>query len=581
MGKPLAAIFIALLLYCLTILFTRAPVYADCSPSCGSIDECKQKIAECTKLLEISVSATRPHAQKVAGLERDINAIGANIASLAKQIDLKKKDIDENEKKLASRQRILETMLRAFYKREHQTGAEFFFITLLTTPNLGETFQVVGYRQSLVDQEKKIITNLVLQITDLAAAKQKLEETQNWLTANRAGLEKTLAPVKDLVTRARAYQSQLSSTVGVLSTRQQELLAEKTGGVFSASVGNVSPSDDPSARPTFDPGFRPAFAGFSFGIPHRYGLSQFGAFGRAKVGQKAEDILTTYYTGVELKKDYSLPGDIGVIGYGRISLDDYMKGIGEVPNSWGDEGGMEAIKAQAVAVRSYALAVTDNGSGSICPTEQCQVYLGYKKGGNWERAVDETKNWVLVKDGKPIAAYYSASAGGFTLNHPTHSHLRGLKDAHSGGWPDDAYENYKYANSPFFYVGCYRPRCLKSRSSSRSHPWLTKDEFVDIVNAVFLFLKDNSALSHLSQTDKPSSDTWSRDEVRQRLGADAVSEVTNASVTYHTSGYTSNVHLETDKGGQDVSGDTFRQIFNIRAPGEIWLASSLFNIEKK
>lgn len=554
----------------------------ECSPSCSSIDECKRKIEECQKLLELSVKATEPHAQAAAALERNINSIEANIKSLSAQIEIKKDQIAADSQKLASRQVILDTQIRDFYKRDYLSGFEYFLSLLLSGQDLGESVQLLGYRQSLIDQEKKIITSIVLEVVDLDNAKRKLEETQLWLANQKTNLETTLAPIRDLVNRAKAYQTQLSQTVGTLTARQQELLAEKTGGVFSASVGNVAPSDDPNARPDFKPGFSPAFAGFSFGIPHRYGMSQFGAFGRAKAGQNAESILSAYYSGVELKEEYSLPADLGVDGYGRVSFDDYMKGIGEVPNSWGDEGGFEALKAQAVAARSYALAVTNNGSGSICPTEQCQVYLGYKKGGNWERAVEETKNWVLVKDGKPAVTYYSASAGGYTLAHGSYSYLQNIRDVPGGGnWPDDAYESYKYAKSPFFYVGCYRPRCLKSRSASRSHPWLTRDEFVDIVNSVLLYTKDNGTISHLSQTDKPNSDTWSRDEVRSRLGGDAISDVTGTSVSYSVSGYTNTVYIDTDKGRKEFAASTFRQIFNLRAPGEIWLASTLFNLEKK
>ena len=109
------------------------------------------------------------------------------------------------------------------------------------------------------------------------------------------------------------------------------------------------------------------------------------------------------------------------------------------------------------------------------------------------------------------------------------------------------------------------------------NPWLNKDEFVDIVNAVLLFVKDNGILSHLSQTDKANSDTWSREEVRNRLGGEAISQVSNISVTYSTGGYTSVVHID----GKNIDGGVFRQIFNIRAPGEIWLASTLFNFEKR
>ena len=100
---------------------------------------------------------------------------------------------------------------------------------------------------------------------------------------------------------------------------------------------------------------------------------------------------------------------------------------------------------------------------------------------------------------------------------------------------------------------------------------------MDVVNAVLLFNKDNGSLSHLGQTDKSNPDTWSRDEVRSHLGGDAIGSVDSISVTYSTGGFTSTVHIN----GKDINGSTFRQIFNLRAPGEIWLASELFNIEKK
>jgi peptidoglycan hydrolase-like amidase len=307
-------------------------------------------------------------------------------------------------------------------------------------------------------------------------------------------------------------------------------------------------------------------------------MSQYGAFGRAKSGQSAESILAAYYPGTELKKDYKTDINISVSDYGTSwNIEDYVKRIYEVPNSWGDDGGYESLKAQAVAARSYALAYTNNGSKSICATESCQVAKTDPKGGNWERAVNDTKGWVLVSGGQPYSAWYAASSGGY--NTP------GGWDTKCGNqscWTNDAYE--KIAGSPWFYKAWYKPR---GSSASRSNAWLSKDEFVDIVNCVILFKKDSGSLSHLSQTDKSNSDTWSRDEVKNRLGGDAVSSIGSVSVSYSTNGYTSSVSFSSttfsDNQYKDRSfdGESFRQIFNIRAPGEIWLASTLYNIEKK
>ncbi len=578
--KKLAAVVGILFALSAFRLTLSAPIFsAECSSSCSN-DDLDNCIKECNKLLDISINATKPHEQRMEQLQETIANIDANVETLTGLIARKKAQIETQEKKLGGQQKDFEVKVRNYYEKSYQFGTNYLYTVLFSHHNTGDAVRNISYRQNFINSDKQTITNLVLQLIDLNKARETLEENQNQLTNQKAQLETILAPIRDLVKGAKAYQSQLSQTAAGLTKRQEELLAQKTGN-FQTSVGDVPPADDPASRPDYNPGFSPAYAGFSFGAPHRKGMSQYGAFGRAKQGQSAEDILKAYYGGsIEIKKDYSTSVNIAVQGYGTYKIEDYVKRIYEVPNSWGDEGGYEALKAQAVAARSYALAYTSNGSGSICASESCQVFQAGEKGGNWGRAVDETRGWVLVANGQPFSAWYAATSGGYNYSYAANGYSTpGGWDTKCGNqscWTNDAYE--KIAGSPWFYKAWYRPRYT---SPSRSHPWLNKEEFVDIVNAVLLFVKDNGTLSHLSQTDKSNPDTWSRDEVRSHLGGDAVSEVNGISVTYSTGGYTSSVHLETDKGGKDIGGDIFRQIFNIRAPGEIWLASALFNIEKK
>lgn len=573
---------IVLLLLLIPFLFLKTVlVYAEeCSSSCSGIDECQSKINECQKLLQISVSSTKPHEEKIGELQNNVDAIEANIKSLNVQIEKKKVDIANGEAKLSVRQNRFEVEVRNFYKKDYQSGVVYALSTLFTGQNVGQTMQELGYRQNLIGQQKRLIAGLVVEIVDLSEAKKKLEETQTWLASKQVSLEQTLVPIRKLVAEAKTYQSQINQTVGALSARQQQLLAEKTGN-FTTSVGDVPAADDPASRPNYNPGFSPAFAGFAFGAPHRKGMSQYGALGRAKSGQNADEILHAYYgSGIEIKKDYNTGININVEGYGSYNLEEYAKRIYEMPGSWGDEGGFEALKAQAVAARSYALARTNNGSGSICATEACQVFKPEPKGGNWERAVNETRGWVLVANGQPFSSWYAASSGGFNYSYSSQGYTSpggwDTKCGNQGCWTGDAYE--KIAGSPWFYKAWYKPR---GSSASRSHPWLNQDEFSDIVNSTLLFMKDGGALSHLGQTDKSNPDTWSRDEVRNRLGGEAIGSVSSVSVSYSTSGVTGNIVLGTDKGTKNIPGDKFREIFNLRAPGEIYIPSALFNLEKK
>ncbi|WP_207841535.1 SpoIID/LytB domain-containing protein [Williamsia soli] len=113
-------------------------------------------------------------------------------------------------------------------------------------------------------------------------------------------------------------------------------------------------------------------------------------------------------------------GSLGLDG-GRVinvlPLDDYVKGVlpKEIYLNWADEGGAEALKAQAVAARTYALASIDI-SKPIDDTQNSQVYGGF--GGEDPRsnaAVDATAGIVLNKaDGKPAFTEFSSSTGGAT-----------------------------------------------------------------------------------------------------------------------------------------------------------------------
>ncbi len=118
--------------------------------------------------------------------------------------------------------------------------------------------------------------------------------------------------------------------------------------------------------------------------------------------------------------------EVGVQGGGVISavnildLESYLQGVIalEMPAAWGNEGGMEALKAQAVVARTYALG-SEKHQGDpfqLCDRGHCcQMYGGINAGTtNTDRAVDETRSMILIWNGRPIEAFYHASNGGHT-----------------------------------------------------------------------------------------------------------------------------------------------------------------------
>jgi stage II sporulation protein D len=99
-----------------------------------------------------------------------------------------------------------------------------------------------------------------------------------------------------------------------------------------------------------------------------------------------------------------------------LSLEEYLLGVvpSEMPSSWDEE----ALKAQAIAARSYAISNLGKRVSrgyDLKDTPEDQAYNGATgEKAKTTKAVLETRGKVLVYNKKVINAYYSASAGGKT-----------------------------------------------------------------------------------------------------------------------------------------------------------------------
>jgi stage II sporulation protein D len=135
----------------------------------------------------------------------------------------------------------------------------------------------------------------------------------------------------------------------------------------------------------------------------------------------------TYRGAIEVKPGGHVVND--------VALEDYVKGIAEIPTTWP----AEALKAQAIAARTYALYeitthVQRGEAPEICATQDCQVYAGYDKEARspeWAAAAEATRGQLVLYKGLPILAMYSSSNGGTSVG-GSQPYLRAAKD------PDDA-----------------------------------------------------------------------------------------------------------------------------------------------
>lgn len=155
------------------------------------------------------------------------------------------------------------------------------------------------------------------------------------------------------------------------------------------------------------------------------------------------------------------PCDLRLIA--RLTLEEYLYGLGEVPASWP----MASLRAQAVAARSfaaYALRRYGLRSGCNCDLSDGagdQVYAGWAKesgdlGARWKQAVDSTASRAVTYEGAVIQAFYAASDGG---------HSENVEDVWHGG-------------NPAYAIPWLRAVCDPGEWASQN-PWIDWDRSFD------------------------------------------------------------------------------------------------------
>lgn len=102
-----------------------------------------------------------------------------------------------------------------------------------------------------------------------------------------------------------------------------------------------------------------------------------------------------------------------------MKMEEYIAGVvaGEMKNDWPTE----ALAAQAILARTFTVqaieekgGVPARGTQASTDIKEFQAYDGKAVNDNVKKAVDMTRGMVVTYQGKPIHAWFHASAGGIT-----------------------------------------------------------------------------------------------------------------------------------------------------------------------
>lgn len=146
----------------------------------------------------------------------------------------------------------------------------------------------------------------------------------------------------------------------------------------------------------------------------RYGITLNGIIA-GRLRASASNIVLVNGKGYRSAVDI-IPDEKGLLVVNDLPLEDYVAGIinSEISSQWS----MEAVKAQAVVARTYAVFQREarkNCGYQLESTVQDQVYDGSDgEDSRAVRGVRETAGEVLTYNGKVIQAFFHSSCGGHT-----------------------------------------------------------------------------------------------------------------------------------------------------------------------
>jgi len=544
-----------------TLHLALAVTESDClnkSPSqltSAEMDTCINDILP--KIAAAYAPAQEKNKANLANLKKQVASLNQRILDISNQLKTKEADIKKREADLAYTRLIFDQKVKNQYTflRLYDPITPFIF-----ADSASSAFQEIALRQKAADSDRVSMEKYVTDLTSLKNDKENLEKNKSALAVLQKQVSTDTKFLEGEVAKVDSYLS-------AVSAKQQEILNAKSGS-FIASVGDSELADDYNASIK---GFREAapagsFAVFSFGgYTHRKGMSQYGARGRAQSGKNYSEILSAYYGKTPVKKDTG--GSISVIGIGSLDFETkYLYGIAEMPSSWN----IEALKAQAVAARTYAYRYKVD-SKSICTNEACQVFNKSKSDNPpdaWRQAVDQTKGEVL----EDVVTFYSSTTGGFT----TTTGWDTTDGSGGSNFFDKSYE--KIGGSPWAYKAWYRKGYTGSGDTcGQTDPWLTNEEFTDIVNAALVLKSGSDSRVTSTSTSCWGGNPYSFAELREKGGVGSVSSLS----VIQGNGVTNEVVVN---GSIHLSGDEFKQAFNLRAPGYLMIPQkgfAFFNIERK
>lgn len=522
-------------------------------------------------------------AEKESQIREDLDNVSKSLDSLSKQlssasydyysilgeIDELEGDLTGVESALAAKKEELDGqvdtrnfLIRELYKQKRVPPLD----VVLSDNSLQGSLKNLSYFQGSIDQIESKITVLNAQVDSYEEDKAEFEELKEKLLSQRNSLSAEIGKINYLISYYNNQKTVLGSDLNA-AMQKQALLAwqEKQAGNGKQSLGGAG-----------------SYTFYGYGTEHGVGMSQYGAKKLSDdQGKSGAEIIQFYYPGVSISTWSSNNRLIKTSCAGTLDFEDeYLAGIGEVPNSW--PAGVK--EAQIIAARSYAWGDTYTTGGSAPRTIPCdatyQVYVG---GTGKLAAVNATRGRVATYGGSIARLFYHSTSGPHTDN---------IWDSPSFNTSQSSYPylkrvNFNDTNSPYNnWCGLAatwnpgNPPPLSCTGSNVGAP-LTNADLEFILNASMLKYKSQGG--HLEDvgfnTTPAQVESWLNQEGTTPIkGLKSVAIVRVGGSSDRVKWFTAIGSNRTISDGV-ITGKRFRYIYNILSPQADFLWSTWFYVK--
>lgn len=543
-------------------------------------------------------------SQKIVLINKEITELEENIERTEKEIEEKSLAINEKQEQLGKMKVLIDEVSGDLYIQSRSKVSNFF----LSKEGWKSLVESIFIKQSTISMLRGEVEKIGGEFSSLAESKADLDNQMEDLNSQRKGLDDAHALLASEKVRLQAELSKQASQQKVLTVEiggltkeisqlQQFLISAKSGGTAVNTSDILNVGVDVQSTSDYFRSNAPigSFGVFSFGAyTWRQGLSQYGADMRAQLGQNFSEILSAYYSNAVLSTA-TMPtitvrscnrvqpvkcGECNNPTYSSVPFESvYMKKIAEMPEDFS----FEALKAQAISARTYAIWRTSYGVNYIDDDECDQVYNPSVNKPNWEAAVSATNNQVLTRGGVVFKTSYAAVHGGYSLE-------TGWDSIDKSSNISQMYEaKSTRAGSYWFYRQWFRYGYSASGNDcGHTAPWLTNQEMADILNG-HLRLQSVSSDPRVIAIDitkcwGKAANPYSHEELKN-LVPNPVTQVYSV-ITYNdANATTTRVSFNTNRGLVEMTGRDFKTIFSLRAPAYFRIPQNgsivNINIEKK